>query len=337
MVTTDYAIGADLSFLKQAEEQGTIFRENGQPKPGLSIFKNHGYNWIRLRLFHSPTELPNDLEYTIALARDAKKLGFKFLLDFHYSDGWADPAQQFVPKAWQGKSQTELIQAVHEYTRDTMRAFRDADVYPNMVQIGNEVINGMLWPNGKLPQGWDNFAALLQAGIAGVDAERDNRPRAQIMIHIDRGADLKRTRSFFDALHSYDLNYDIMGQSYYSWWHGPLSALRENLHFMANTYDKDIMLVEVAYCWRPTEYVTGEALYPDAPFPETPDGQKRVLEAVNQIVMELPNGRGKGVFWWEPAVSGHLRNRGFFDDDGNALPVIGAFDRFVDEQSQQVL
>jgi arabinogalactan endo-1,4-beta-galactosidase len=143
----EYAIGADMSFLKQAEDGGTVFKDGNEVMPGLDIFKNHGYNWIRLRLFHSPRRLPNNLEYTIALARDAKKLGFKFLLNYHYSDTWADPAKQYIPEAWEGKSHDELVQAVFEYTRDTIIAFRQAGVMPDMVQPGNEIINGMLWPD----------------------------------------------------------------------------------------------------------------------------------------------------------------------------------------------
>ena len=121
----DYAVGADLSFLKQAEDGGTVFKDANEAKPGLQIFKDHGYNWIRLRLFHTPTQLPNNLEYTMTLAADAKKLGYKFLLDYHYSDTWADPGKQFIPKAWEGKSHAELVQAVFEYTRDTMVALRE--------------------------------------------------------------------------------------------------------------------------------------------------------------------------------------------------------------------
>src|SRR5579871_113210 len=119
---SDYAVGADLSFLAQAEAGGTVFKDAGQSMPGLRIFQNHGYNWIRLRLFHTPTELPNSLPYTIAAAKQAKALGFKFLLDFHYSDTWADPGKQFTPKAWEGKSHEQLVVAVFEYTRDTIAA-----------------------------------------------------------------------------------------------------------------------------------------------------------------------------------------------------------------------
>ena len=322
--TADYAIGADLSFLKQAEEQDTVFKDNGQAKPGLQIFKDHGYNWIRLRLFHTPTRLPNNLEYTIALAKEARKLGFKFLLNYHYSDTWADPGKQTIPKAWEGKSHAELVQAVFEYTRDTIMAFREAGVLPDMVQVGNEISNGMLWPDGKLPDKWDNFAELVKAGIKGVDAGRGNDKRPKIMIHIDKGGNKNSTKAFFDKLHSYGMDYDIIGQSYYPWWHGTLLDLRENLIFMANEYQKDIILVEVAYCWRPTEYKSKSA-----PFPETPEGQREFLDEVNRITLSTPNSRGVGVFWWEPAVRGGLRSRGFFDADGNALPVITVFDRFT--------
>jgi arabinogalactan endo-1,4-beta-galactosidase len=320
----DYAIGADLSFLKQAEDRGTIFKDNNEPKPGLEIFKNHGYNWIRLRLFHTPTSLPNNLEYTIALAQEAKKLGYKFLLNYHYSDTWADPGKQYIPKAWEGKSHQELVQAVFEYTRDTIIAFRDADVMPDMVQNGNEIINGMLWPDGRLPNNWDNFAELVKAGIDGVDAGKGEEPRPLIMVHIDKGGNKEATKSFFDKFNSYGIDYDVIGQSYYPWWHGSLLDLRENLIFMANEYGKDIIIVEAAYNWRPAEYRNKLA-----PFPETGDGQRQFLDEVHRMVLSTPDNRGKGVFWWEPAVTGGLRSRGMFDDDGNALPVITVFDKFT--------
>jgi len=317
----DYAVGADVSFLRQAVQEGAVFKEKGVAAPALEILKRHGYNWVRLRLFHTPSELPNNIEYTIALAKDARKLGFKFLLDYHYADGWADPGKQPIPAAWQDKSQAELVKAVFEYTRDTIMAFRDAGVLPDMVQIGNEISNGMLWPDGKVPQNWDQFAELVYAGINGVDAGRGNGRRPKIMIHIDKGGDRKATKWFFDKLNSYDIPYDTIGQSYYPWWQGSLSDLRRNLKFMANEYHKDIIVVEAAYNWRPGNY-----LDKPAPFPESPDGQRAFLEAVDRAVRETPGRHGKGVFWWEPAVKGELAIRGFFDDTGNALPVVTAFD-----------
>lgn len=320
----EYAIGADLSFLKQAEDGGTVFKDANEPKPGLQIFKDHGYNWIRLRLFHTPTRLPNDLEYTKTLAAEAKEMGYQFLLNYHYSDTWADPGKQFIPKAWEGRSHAELVRAVFEYTRDTIAALREGGAMPDMVQIGNEITPGMLWPDGRLPDNWDNFAELLKAGASGVEAGCGDAPRPRIMIHIDRGGDLARTKSFFDKLNTYDVPYDVIGQSYYPWWHGSLLDLRENLIFMANTYDKDIMLVEVAYNWRPAEYRNRPA-----PFPETPEGQRQFLDEVHRLLLRTPNQRGIGIFWWEPAVTGPLRRRGMFDDDGNALPVITVFDKWT--------
>src|ERR1035438_6421747 len=118
----NYAIGADLSFLRQAEAQGVVFKDHGEARPGLQIFKDHSYNWVRLRLFHTPTTLPNNLEYTLALARESKALGFHFLLDLHYSDTWADPAHQSIPKAWRAKSHAELVQAVLAWARDRAQA-----------------------------------------------------------------------------------------------------------------------------------------------------------------------------------------------------------------------
>lgn len=301
-----------------------MFRDGGEAKPGLQIFRDHGYNWIRLRLFHTPTRLPNNLAYTIAAAQDARKLGFRFLLNYHYSDTWADPGKQTLPKAWEGKTAEELIEAVFEYTRDSITALREAGVLPDMVQVGNEITPGMLWPHGKLPENWDTFAALLKAGIQGVEAGAGTNARPRIMIHIDKGGNRRATQWFFDKLNTYDVAYDVIGQSFYPWWHGSLLELRDNLDFMATTYDKDILLVEVAYCWRPTEYRTRPA-----PFPETPEGQRTFLDEVHRLVLATPNGRGQGIFWWEPAVTGRLRDRGFFDDDGHALPVITVFDRWT--------
>ncbi len=319
----EYAIGADLSFMKQAEDNGFKFKENGEAKPCLQIFKDHGYNWVRLRLFHTPTRLPNNLEYTIALAKEAKKQGFKFLLDYHYSDTWADPGKQFIPKVWEEMSHEKLVQAVYEYTKETIIAFRDSGAFPDMVQVGNEIINGMLWPDGKIPENWDNFAELVQAGVNGVYAGCGNRPHPQIMIHIDKGGNINATKYFFDKLNSYGVQYDVIGQSYYPWWHGSLLDLKACLNYTANEYKKDVIVVEAAYNWRPAEYINKLA-----PFEESPDGQKQFWEEVNQIVLNVPNNRGIGVFWWEPAVA-RGGSRSFFDNDGNVLPVITVFDKFT--------
>jgi arabinogalactan endo-1,4-beta-galactosidase len=322
----EYAIGADMSFLADAEARGKEFKDNGVVKPGLQIFKDHGYNWIRLRLFHTPsnhiTNLPNDLEYTIALAKQAKDMGYKFLLDYHYSDTWADPGKQFIPSAWVGQTQAQLVESVFEYTRDTIIAFREAGAMPDMVQNGNEIIAGMLWPNGRIPQNWDNFADLVKAGINGVEAGTGDAPEPLIMVQIDKGGNWNATRNFYDNILARGVEFDVIGQSYYPWWHGSIADLTENMHNTALRYDKDIMVVEAAYNWRPAEY-----RFSPGPFPETPEGQREFLETVDQVIRNTPNNRGKGIFWWEPAVySGHIYSRGVFDNAGNALPVVYIFD-----------
>jgi len=321
----EYMIGADLSFLKMAEDNGTVFKEDGKIKPGLEIFSDHGYNWIRLRLFNNPTELPNSLVYTIALAQKAKAMGFKFLLDYHYSDTWADPQKQFIPKAWENLEHNILVDSVFEYTKNTIIAFREAGVMPDMVQNGNEIINGMMWPDGKIPENWDNLAELIQAGINGVYAGCGNNPVPLIMIHIDQGGNKEITKYFFDKIFAYGIDFDIIGQSYYPWWHGSLLDLRENLNFMAISYKKPIVMVEVAYCSEPTEYKDKPA-----PFPETPEGQREFLESVNEIVLQTPDNLGMGIFWWEPAVGdmSGIATRDIFDADGNVLPVITVFDKY---------
>ncbi len=321
----NYAVGADLSFLKMAEDNGTEFKDNGVVKPGLDIFREHGYDWIRLRLFHTPDRFPNDLEYTIELAQEAKKRGMKFLLDYHYSDTWADPQKQWMPEAWEGLEYHALRDSVYAYTKRTIEAFRKAGVMPEMVQIGNEIRNGMIWPAGRLPENWDVFAGLLQAGIDGVDAGRGQEMRPLIMVHYDNGADASGNREFYDNIEKYGIEFDIIGLSYYPWWHGNLLELRENLLSLMKHYDEDIILVETAYNWRPSEYTEEGDL---APWPETPEGQKDFLETVHETLININSSRIKGIFWWEPAVTGGLRSRGYFDDEGNALPVINVFDKY---------
>ncbi len=323
-VHINFAVGADLSFLKSAEDHGMAFKDSGKVKPGLVIFRSHGYNWIRLRLFYHPTRLPNNLSYTIAEAQAAKKRGFKFLLDYHYADSWADPGKQPTPKAWEGLRPKILVDSVYAYTRNTIEAFRKAGVMPDMVQIGNEVRNGMLWPEGRLPEHWDTFANLIQAGINGVDAGKGMSPRPLIMIHCDQGGSWSETKAFYDKLNSYGIRYDIIGLSYYPWWHGNLLDLRNNLLHIVNYYNKDVIVVETAY-----NHVPGEYINKPAPFPETPVGQKDYLQSLVRTILSVSSTKVKGVFWWEPAVSGGLSRRGYFDKDGNALPVMDVFDKYT--------
>jgi arabinogalactan endo-1,4-beta-galactosidase len=321
-----YAVGADVSFLAQCERDGVVFKEDGQPKDVLAILRDHHYNWVRLRLFHDPSasadRLPNDLNYTLALAQRAKKMGFRLLLDLHYSDSWADPGKQPIPVAWIRLNHKQLAHQVFAYTRSVLATLRHSGVMPDMVQVGNEITYGMLWPDGKLPGNWSSFADLVNAGIKGVRAGSGHGSGPRIMIHIDRSGDYASAVSFFDELISRHVPFDVIGLSYYPMWHGDISTLRMSLRNLALRYGRPIIVVEAAYNWMP-----GEMAARKGDFSETPEGQKDFLAAVDAAVRAIPNGLGQGVFWWEPAAVGDLRKRSFFDKEGNVLPVISVFDR----------
>jgi arabinogalactan endo-1,4-beta-galactosidase len=321
----EYAVGADVSFLAKCEQDGVVFKENGKPVDVFNLLRKHHYNWVRLRIFHDPSaapdHLPNDLNYTLALARRATAAGFHILLDFHYSDSWADPGKQPTPAAWSALTHKQLVKKVYEYTRDTIAAFAAEDAMPDMVQVGNEVTNGMLWPDGKLPDRWDNFCDLLKAGIRGVKAGSGPGPRPRIMIHIERSGDYDAAVVFLDHLAEHHVRFDVLGLSYYPYWHGDLAAMRENLRKLALRYRRPIIVVETAYNWTP-----GRSAGKSLEFPESPQGQLAFLRAVDAAVRSVPDNLGQGVFWWEPAAEGGLRGRSFFDNDGNVLPVITAFD-----------
>jgi len=322
-----YLVGADVSFLANAEQKGIVFKENGQPGDVLAMLREHQFNWVRLRIFHDPAvsedNLPNDLRYTLALAKRAKAQGFRLLLDIHYSDTWADPAKQFTPEAWKKLKHKQLAEQIFTYTRDTIAAFRDAGVLPDMVQTGNEITSGMDWPDGRLPDNWDNFADLLKAAIRGVDAGSASEHRIAIMIHIERSGDTKAATWFFDKLNSYNLRYDVIGLSYYPKWHGSITALRQTLHDLAERYGKPIIVVETAYNWTPGDFIGKKT-----EFPESPEGQKEFLHAVDAAVRATPGGLGRGVFWWEPAVADRsIAGRALFDEEHNALPALSVFDK----------
>jgi arabinogalactan endo-1,4-beta-galactosidase len=317
-----FILGADVSYLRDMESKGVVFTDDGKAEPGLEILHDHGYNWVRLRIMNEPTKLPNTLAYTLAEAKAAKSAGFRLLLDFHYSDDWADPAHNRAPAAWAKLGHQELVNAVFDFTRNTVTAFREQGTMPDMVQIGNEITSGMLWPDGKLPERWPPCAELIIAGVRGAEAGKGELPRPAIMIHIDQGGNEETTRWFFDNLIVNHVPFDVIGQSYYPWWQGSLNDLKNNLAFMATRYKKPIVVVETAYDWRDgEEFKAGKP-----PFAQTPEGQAAFLAAVVKTVQQTPSGLGKGVFWWEPFAEGTIARRGMFDDRHEALPVLKDFD-----------
>lgn len=272
----DRMIGADISWLPELEDIGTKFYENGQEVGGLKLLKSHGFNYIRLRLFvnpenekgYSPQKGYCNLEQTLAMAKRIKQENMKFLLDFHYSDYWADPQQQYKPKAWQNLSFEQLKDTVESYTKKTLEIFNDSHLMPDMVQIGNEINHGILWPDGHISQ-LDKLAELLKAGVNGAQAVDADLP---IMMHIALGGQNKEARFWLNNMIARDVTFDIIGISYYPRWHGTLSDLKYNLNDLTQRYHKPINVVEYS----------------------------NYKKTVHDICFNLPNNMGKGACIWEP-------------------------------------
>ena len=333
----EFLIGGDISALGKIEECGGVFRDKGAPGDAIEIMRNHGHNCFRLRLFVNPTYrnvVVNDLPYTIALGRRIKASGARLLLNFHYSDTWADPGHQIKPAEWAELDFDSLVDTLYQYTRDCIKTFRDEGVVPDQVQIGNEITPGFLWPDGKLlgvgdtEEQWRKFSRLLKAGVKGVKDAAGEAP-VQIMLHIDGGGNWLRTKWFFENVEERQVPYDIIGLSYYPWWHGTMDDLRENLENCAATFDKDIFVVETAYPYRSMEFRNVKDLEARMLWPMTPEGQRDFLKELIHTVQGTPNNRGMGVLWWYPesipVQNLHVWNggaTGLFDQNGNALPAM---------------
>ncbi len=339
--------GADLSFTLQLERAHVRFRTtHGVPARADRVLAEAGANWERIRVWVNPPSGYSTLSHAIVLARRAKRLGMKVLLDLHYSDFWADPAHQATPAAWAGQDLTQLADTVRRYTKDALETMSEAGVPVQMVQIGNEITAGMLWPLGKIYGGptenWDGFTTLLKAGIAGARQARTRGPRPRIMVHIDRGGDNGGSRYFYDHIVEHGVRFDLIGQSYYPFWHGPISDLQANLVDLAGRYDKGLIVVETAYPWTLTNgdglenLISSADQLPDgSTWPASPAGQLAYFRALRSVFAEVPGGRGLGFMWWEPewlpgvgwepGEANPNDNLTVFDFSGRPLPALAAF------------
>ncbi len=291
-----FYLGADISWVPQEEASGKKYSDNGVQKDIFQILKDHKINFIRLRIFNDPRAPGGyssqgfcDLAHVKAMALRAKNAGMKFLLDFHYSDNWADPGKQNKPYAWRNMNMTQLTQAIHDYTFTVVTELKNQGTPPDIVQTGNEISNGMLWPEGNVTNGgstnWDNLAVLVNSANAAV---REVDPSIKIMYHLALGGDNAGSRNRIDNMLARGVNFDIIGQSYYPEWHGTTTDLNNNLTDLATRYGKEIIVAEYSQFKRP----------------------------VNDITFGLPNGKGKGTFIWEPTSWGEP----FFNSNGSTIP-----------------
>ncbi len=312
-----FSKGADISWLPQMEATGyKFYNADGKEEDCFKILKDHGINSIRLRTFVNPSDdrasghcSKNE---TVAMAVRAKSWGMRVMIDFHYSDSWADPGKQIKPKAWEGHDFPTLLNDLYNYTFDVMTALKVAGVLPEWVQVGNEIPGGMIYPEGST----DNWPQLVQLINKGYDAIKTVSPDSKVILHVDQGNNNARFRWWFDAAKANGAKYDVIGLSYYPYWleGNPdyslsITDLGTNLNDMASRYSKEVMIVEVG----------GE----DNKVQNTYD----MLVAVQQKVKEVPDGKGLGVFYWEPegARSWSHYALSAWGDDGRPTKALNAF------------
>lgn len=356
----DFIRGADVSSLYMVAQCGGEFTDTDGTKLDeedeilncLKILQKHGVNWIRLRLWVDPSAAKqsgglNDLQTDLEIAKRAKSIGLKFLLNFHYSDTWCDPGQQAIPESWEEVAPDDLPDTLYTYTDSVLKAFADAGCLPDMVQVGNELNSGLLWPHGQNP---DRFAELMKAGIRAV---KDNDPTGdsiRTMIHLANGGDNDLYRSVFDSLTQRGVEFDVIGLSYYPFWHGSIQSFLDNMDDISARYDKDVVCAETSYGYTLESYsipggmttanIFGAQQAGDGGFPATVEGQQQAVSQVFRAVAMVQNSRGLGVFYWEPAwiptpetgsgwAAGNSTdswaNQAVFSYEGQALPSIDLF------------
>lgn len=290
-------IGADISFLPQIEDRGIKFSDQGKEKDAILLLHDHGFNTIRLRIFvnpgnekgYSPGKGYCGLQETLIMAKRVHETGIKLLLDFHYSDYWADPQQQNKPLAWNGLDFNTLKDSVKSYTTKVLLAFKRQGTLPDMVQIGNEVNHGILWPDGHISHP-EHLAELLTAGVEGVKAADPGIP---VMMHIALGGQNDEAVFWLDNMIARGVKFDVIGLSYYPRWHGTLDDLEANINALADRYHKPLIIVE----------------YSDFKC------------EVNDIAFSLPNDMGKGTCIWEPLGWGSR----LFDKKGRTTGLINIY------------
>ncbi|WP_336205279.1 glycoside hydrolase family 53 protein [Nonomuraea sp. LPB2021202275-12-8] len=332
--------GADVSSLAKSEALGGVYRHaDGRRGDALRILSQAGLNYIRLKVWVRPADGYNTKTQVLAVARRAKAAGLRLLVDFHYSDTWADPGKQFKPAAWAALPLDQLARAVHDHTFDVLDALRRQGTTADMVQVGNEINGGLLWPDGS-NQNWSNTALLLNAGY---DAVKRVSSRTKVVLHLANGGDNGLYRWWFDNAAAHGIRHDVIGLSYYPYWHGTLEAFQANINDVATRYGKPVAVVETGYPFTTADDDGWENLIlAPEPYPgyqATPQGQAELLRKVAEIVSAVPDDLGLGLFTWEatwtgvpgngwdpadPSTGNAWENQALFDFDDRALPAMRA-------------
>jgi arabinogalactan endo-1,4-beta-galactosidase len=336
--------GADLSFEPQEEAAGARFTDGGVPGSALSILNRHGLNYVRLRLWVDPPPGYSNLASDLRMAQRIKDAGDKLYLDIHYSDFWADPQHQNIPAAWQGQDLSQLADTVQSYTRSVIHAFAAQGTPVDMVSIGNEIRNGILWPVGQVDwandTGWDNLVTLLKAGVAGAREANPSGHRMQVMLHFDEGGNNADSTRFFDHMVSGGVPFDVIGLSYYPFFHGHLNQMRSNVDALATKYGKPIVIAESQYAWTlaagdSTGNFVWQTSQLETGYPANPGGQESFYNDLLSDLAQVPHHLAQGLFYWEPewipgvgwepGAGTPNDNLTLFSFTGKALPSVGLF------------
>ncbi|MGG9971268.1 glycoside hydrolase family 53 protein [Ferruginibacter sp. SUN002] len=330
-----FSMGADLSYAAQMLDKGVVYRDSGKAKDIFTIFKQHGCNTVRLKLWHTPSAYTstwggndqdyNDLAKVEVLIKKAKELGMAVSLDLHYSDTWADPQRQEIPAAWKGLSIDVMKDSVYEYTMHVLNTLKAKNLVPEMIQVGNENNNGMLWPTGKIvDNNFIGFAKFLNAGIKAVrDFSATSTIKPKIIVHV---AQLQHAEWWMGGITAAGVSdYDIIGLSHYADWStmNTMTELTSLVNRLKILYKKQVMLVETAY-WFNTKDASNYTISqtPVAGYPFTQEGQYQYLKDLTQAVIA---GGGTGVQYWAPdyiGTGGEMTARSLVDPSGNVLPGI---------------
>ncbi len=358
-LTSDYFMGVDISSILEVEAAGGVFYDtDGTEKDIFEILAAHGINTVRIRLWNDPYDEDgnsfggggNDLETDLEIARRATAAGLNICLDFHYSDFWADPSKQTAPRAWADLSAEEMRQVVYDYTYEVLEAFAAEGCLPVMVQTGNEVNNGLLYPNGSTA----TYEAIYLA--SAMKAVKDMDENILTVVHLANGASYSTISGIVDQLETLDVSFDVIGLSYYSYWHGSIDDFTDCVTKLDANYDYKICVMEYSYGYTDdsNEYTANQISSADAEsggYSVSVQGQASYIHDVNEVIASVESGIG--TFYWEPAwlplegtswattyAHSYLEEQGdaggegtvswanqaLFDFDGYALDSLYAFD-----------
>ncbi|NLT52982.1 MAG: arabinogalactan endo-1,4-beta-galactosidase [Actinomycetales bacterium] len=333
--------GGDVSSLKKNEDRGAVYYDaQGNRGDALAILRAHGVNWARLKVWVNPADGYNNKTRVLEMAKRIKGQGMGLLVDFHYSDYWADPGRQEKPAAWRGYTFAQLRDAVYTHTRDVLGALRSQGTTADMVQIGNEINPGMLLPDGS-SDNWSNLAQLLTAGSR---AAKEVDSSTRVVLHLANITDTAGLRWWYDSAVSHGVPFDVIGLSHYVYWHGSLSSLQSEANDLASRYGKPVVVVETAYGFTLSGKdslgnIFDSSLAQAGGYSASPEGQAQLVRDVLAVMARVPGGRGLGVFYWEPAWtavagggwdptdpnSGNAwENQALFDYSNRPLPAMSA-------------